>query len=166
MTQSLLVLCLLVSCHEEEIMKINPPLALITFGKWTLFVHGVDVDNSNTLDSCEDLIDDCQRDNTYSFFIDGTDLRGILAFALFFFLSSYLPLCYSEWLPSAQLIDLTEMNAIVASLLGLLVYHSWAFMRGIGACIGARYCGVPFIKCITVQNGWTRLALSTSARWI
>jgi sterol desaturase/sphingolipid hydroxylase (fatty acid hydroxylase superfamily) len=56
-------------------------------------------------------------------------VKGIIAFLFFFFLSSYLPLWYGQWLPSAQLINLTEMNVAVASVCGILLYElgMWAW---------------------------------------
>src|SRR5215475_15810414 len=50
-------------------------------------------------------------------------IKGIIAFLLFFFLSTYLPLFYSRWLPSAQLVDLTSMNVAIASAAGVLLYE-------------------------------------------
>lgn len=49
--------------------------------------------------------------------------KGIIAFFFFFFLSSYLPLAYAHWLPSAQLIDLTEMPIAPASIAAILLYE-------------------------------------------
>lgn len=50
-------------------------------------------------------------------------IKGIISFLIFFYLSTYLPLWYSQWLPSAQLINLAEMNVIAASMLGVLIYE-------------------------------------------
>lgn len=50
-------------------------------------------------------------------------VKGLAAFVVFFFLSSYLPMLYAAWLPGAQLIDLTGMNTLLASLLGILLYE-------------------------------------------
>lgn len=50
-------------------------------------------------------------------------LKGIIFFFLFFFLSSYLPLIYAGWLPAVQLVDLSGMNAVTASFLGVLLYE-------------------------------------------
>lgn len=50
-------------------------------------------------------------------------IKGIIAFFLFFFLSTYLPLFYSKWFPSVQLIDLTNMNVVMASVAGVLLYE-------------------------------------------
>lgn len=50
-------------------------------------------------------------------------VKGIIAFFIFFYLSTYLPLLYAKWLPDTQLIDLTAMNVGVASVLGILLYE-------------------------------------------
>lgn len=50
-------------------------------------------------------------------------IKGVMSFFLFFYLSSYLPLLYASWLPSAQLIDLTSMNVGLAATIGVLIYE-------------------------------------------
>jgi sterol desaturase/sphingolipid hydroxylase (fatty acid hydroxylase superfamily) len=50
-------------------------------------------------------------------------IKGIASFFIFFYLSTYLPLWYDQWLPSVQLINLTEVNVIVASIFGVLLYQ-------------------------------------------
>lgn len=50
-------------------------------------------------------------------------IKGILSFFFFFYLSTYLPLWYAKWLPSAQLFNLSEMNVVLASILGILLYE-------------------------------------------
>src|SRR5215471_8508657 len=50
-------------------------------------------------------------------------IKGIVTFFLFFFLSTYLPLFYSAWLPSTQLFDLTNMNVAIASVAGVFLYE-------------------------------------------
>jgi sterol desaturase/sphingolipid hydroxylase (fatty acid hydroxylase superfamily) len=50
-------------------------------------------------------------------------IKGSASFFFFFYLSTYLPLWYAKWLPSSQLINLTEMNVLLASTLGILLYE-------------------------------------------
>lgn len=50
-------------------------------------------------------------------------LRGILAFAVFFYLSSYLPLFTDEFLASYQLVDLSALNTGLQVVIGLLLYQ-------------------------------------------
>lgn len=57
-------------------------------------------------------------------------LKGIVAFILYFFISSYLPILYASWWPTFHLMDLSGMNiiagAIIATLaseLGVYVWH-------------------------------------------
>src|SRR3546814_5104448 len=54
-------------------------------------------------------------------------LAGITAFGLFFFLSSYLPLLWSEWLVRFQLFDLTALPLRAGVLAGLLVYEAGVY---------------------------------------
>lgn len=49
--------------------------------------------------------------------------RGILAFGVFFYLSSYLPLFTDEFLASYQLIDLSGMHMAIQVTIGLLFYQ-------------------------------------------
>lgn len=50
-------------------------------------------------------------------------IKGIFYFFLFFYLSSYLPLLYAEWLPSAQLISLEHLGVAVPAIVGVLLYE-------------------------------------------
>jgi len=50
-------------------------------------------------------------------------VRGILAYVFFLMLSSYLPLAYAAWLPSAALLDLNTMSPLAAASVGILVYE-------------------------------------------
>lgn len=56
-------------------------------------------------------------------------VKGIASFFFFFYLSTYLPLWYAQWLPSTQLLDLTEMNVVIATVIGILIYElgMWAW---------------------------------------
>ncbi|HEU0305879.1 MAG TPA: sterol desaturase family protein [Lysobacter sp.] len=54
-------------------------------------------------------------------------LRGLAAFVLFFFLSSYLPLFWTEWLLRFQLFDLTGLPVWAGVLVGLLVYEAGVY---------------------------------------
>src|SRR3546814_6700031 len=54
-------------------------------------------------------------------------LAGITAFGLFIFLSSYLPLLWSEWLVRFQLFDLTALPLWAGVLAGLLVYEAGVY---------------------------------------
>lgn len=55
-------------------------------------------------------------------------LRGITAFMLFFFLSSYLPLLWSEHLAVYQVFDLTALGTWGGALAGLLVYEAGVYI--------------------------------------
>jgi len=50
-------------------------------------------------------------------------IKGILSFFFFFYLSTYLPLLYATWLPSSQLLNFAEVNVMVGGIIGILVYE-------------------------------------------
>jgi sterol desaturase/sphingolipid hydroxylase (fatty acid hydroxylase superfamily) len=50
-------------------------------------------------------------------------VKGIASYVFFLMLSTYLPLAYAAWLPSAALIDLSSMNPFIAATIGILVYE-------------------------------------------
>ncbi|HEX5652431.1 MAG TPA: sterol desaturase family protein [Chitinophagaceae bacterium] len=50
-------------------------------------------------------------------------IKGITFYFLFFFLSSYLPLLYAEWLPATQLFNLSGLNPIAGGIIGILLYE-------------------------------------------
>ena len=54
--------------------------------------------------------------------------RGLVSFALYFLLSSYLPLLWSEHLARYQLFDLTGLGTWSGALVGLLVYEAGAYV--------------------------------------
>jgi sterol desaturase/sphingolipid hydroxylase (fatty acid hydroxylase superfamily) len=49
--------------------------------------------------------------------------KGLASFALYFVLSSYLPLWWGEALSDWRLVDLTALGAVAGTLVGLLVYE-------------------------------------------
>lgn len=54
-------------------------------------------------------------------------LRGLTAFAIFFFVSSYLPLLIDAHLAQYQLFDLTGLGRWGGALAGLLIYEAGAY---------------------------------------
>ncbi len=50
-------------------------------------------------------------------------VKGIVSFFFFFFLSSYLPLFYAAWLPGSPWLDLSNMHVGLAALTGILLYE-------------------------------------------
>ncbi|HEX7902297.1 MAG TPA: sterol desaturase family protein [Chitinophagaceae bacterium] len=50
-------------------------------------------------------------------------VKGIVSFFFFFYLSTYLPLLYAQWLPTSQLIGLSTINPIVGGIIGVLLYE-------------------------------------------
>ena len=56
--------------------------------------------------------------------VKGWRWRGLTAFALYFFVSSYLPLLWSEHLAHFQLLDITALGTPGGAIVGLLVYEA------------------------------------------
>lgn len=56
--------------------------------------------------------------------VAGWKWRGLAAFGVFFFLSSYLPLLWTEWLVQYQLADLSVLGTWGGALVGLLVIEA------------------------------------------
>jgi sterol desaturase/sphingolipid hydroxylase (fatty acid hydroxylase superfamily) len=54
-------------------------------------------------------------------------LRGLAAFVLYFFVSSYLPLAWSAWLQPWQVFDLTALPTWAGALVGVLVYEAGVY---------------------------------------
>lgn len=50
-------------------------------------------------------------------------LRGLLAFAFYFYLSSYLPLLWDNYLAQYQLFDLSGLGALGGGIIGILIYE-------------------------------------------
>lgn len=50
-------------------------------------------------------------------------VKGIVSYFFFLLLSTYLPMAYGAWLPSAALLDLSTMSVFVAAFAGILVYE-------------------------------------------
>jgi sterol desaturase/sphingolipid hydroxylase (fatty acid hydroxylase superfamily) len=50
-------------------------------------------------------------------------LRGLLVFAFYFYLSSYLPLLWARYLPETQLFDLSVLGNAGGGLFGILLYE-------------------------------------------
>ena len=50
-------------------------------------------------------------------------IRGLAAFAFYFFLASYLPLLWDNYLASYQLFDLTGLGTVAGGLVGILLYE-------------------------------------------
>ncbi|NBB82702.1 MAG: fatty acid hydroxylase [Alphaproteobacteria bacterium] len=59
--------------------------------------------------------------------VRGWKTRGLASFAVFFWLSSYLPLVWDGWLARFQLVDLTGLGTAGGVAVGLLVYEVCAY---------------------------------------
>jgi len=59
--------------------------------------------------------------------VRGWKLKGLTAFTGYFFLSSYLPLVWDQYLARYQLFDLTGLGTIGSAAIGLFVYELGAY---------------------------------------
>jgi sterol desaturase/sphingolipid hydroxylase (fatty acid hydroxylase superfamily) len=59
--------------------------------------------------------------------VNGWKALGLGAFAVYFFLSSYLPLIWTEHLAPFQLFDLTSLGTWMGAAVGLLVYEAGVY---------------------------------------
>jgi sterol desaturase/sphingolipid hydroxylase (fatty acid hydroxylase superfamily) len=59
--------------------------------------------------------------------VKGWRAIGLAAFVFYFFLSSYLPLLWGDWLAPIQWVDLTGLPTWAGAAIGLLVYESGAY---------------------------------------
>jgi len=55
--------------------------------------------------------------------IKGWKLRGLTAFVIFFFLSSYLPIIWDQYLANYQIFDLTDIGILGGTMVGLFIYE-------------------------------------------
>lgn len=55
-------------------------------------------------------------------------LRGMTSFMIFFFLSSYLPMFWDDYLAQYQLFDLTGLGMWAGALVGLLIYEAGVYV--------------------------------------
>ncbi len=60
--------------------------------------------------------------------LSGWRSRGLAAFAVFFFLSSYLPLLTDPWLAQYRLVDMTGLGAVGGAAVAVLVYEAIAYV--------------------------------------
>ena len=60
--------------------------------------------------------------------VSGWQWRGLVAFAAFFFVSSYLPLFWGEHLAQFQFFDLTGLGRWGGALVGLFVYEAGLYL--------------------------------------
>lgn len=50
-------------------------------------------------------------------------LKGLIFFSIYFYLSSYLPLLWNEYLSAHQLFDLTGLGSVGGAIAGILIYQ-------------------------------------------
>lgn len=60
--------------------------------------------------------------------VKGWRVAGLAAFAVYFFLSSYLPILWGDWLAPIQLADLSALPTWAGAAIGLLTYEFGAYV--------------------------------------
>jgi sterol desaturase/sphingolipid hydroxylase (fatty acid hydroxylase superfamily) len=65
--------------------------------------------------------------------VRGWRTKGVLAFAAFMAVSSYLPFLWAEWLAPIQLFDLSGWSTLTGAAVGVLLYEAgvWAWHRSL-----------------------------------
>jgi len=66
-----MVLWMIAACKKEKETVEKSPVQLLTVKEWILFSIGFDDNNNGIIDNNEELIKDCERDNTIKFTSDG-----------------------------------------------------------------------------------------------
>jgi hypothetical protein len=57
--------------------------------------------------------------------VKGWKMRGMVSFAVFFYLSSYLPMFTDSFLAQYQLFDLGGLGTWGGAIAGVLIFHVW-----------------------------------------
>lgn len=69
---TLLIITIISGCKKETHQpQVAKPVDLLTDGKWLLVRFGFDDDSSGVIEDYENMIEDCQKDNTTQYFADG-----------------------------------------------------------------------------------------------
>ncbi len=65
--------------------------------------------------------------------VRGWRTKGLLAFAAYLAISSYLPFLWADWLAPLQIADLAPLGTLAGAAVGVLVYEAgvWAWHRGL-----------------------------------
>jgi sterol desaturase/sphingolipid hydroxylase (fatty acid hydroxylase superfamily) len=92
-------------------------------------------------------------------------LRGLIAFALYFYVATYLPLIWGNWLAPLQLFDLSRVQPAIAAMGGLLAFEFALYWwhRGMHE---TNLLWRIFHQMHHSADGWIRSARFISAPWI
>jgi len=60
------------ACSKETINDGKTQEQLLTQKHWKLVSHGFDNNGNNKIDIDEEIVQDCEQDNTYNFYVNGT----------------------------------------------------------------------------------------------
>ena len=71
-----------ISCRKEETDKNLSVVELLTQKPWVLTSYGTDENGNGLIDAAEESIEDCQKDNTWFYYADGTGFFDELDIAI------------------------------------------------------------------------------------
>lgn len=72
---SIAIMIITLSCKKEkDEIKTTTVAELLTQKPWVLTSYGFDVNRNAQIDPAEESIEDCQKDNTWHYYADGTGL--------------------------------------------------------------------------------------------
>ena len=63
-----------IACSKDSASDGKTPEQLLTQRSWKLVSHGFDNNDNNKIDPDEETVEDCERDNVYNFYVNGTGL--------------------------------------------------------------------------------------------
>ena len=73
MNIKLIVFALLTTACAKETTRVEKtPEQLLTQKSWKLVSHGFDTNNNQKIDMSEEIAQDCEKDNSYIFYTNGT----------------------------------------------------------------------------------------------
>jgi len=62
------------ACAKESTLVEKTPEQLLTQKQWKLVSHGFDSNNNQKIDLSEEMAEDCEKDNNYVFYANGTGI--------------------------------------------------------------------------------------------
>lgn len=77
-TCMLMIITFITSCRKELRMIVPSRTELLTGHSWKLASYGYDNNDSGVIDAAEENISDCEKNNIYQFYIDGSALLNTL----------------------------------------------------------------------------------------
>jgi sterol desaturase/sphingolipid hydroxylase (fatty acid hydroxylase superfamily) len=95
--------------------------------------------------------------------VPGWHARALVVFAVYFFLSAYLPLLWGDLLAPFRLLNLESLHPLVGAVVGVLFFEFLVYVWH-RAMHKHHWLWRAFHQCTTARNGSTASEPSTSAR--